>query len=214
MEQAKRSLMDFLESEVKDKPVIEAMSRVPREAFIPEPHRHSAYEDNPLPIGEGQTISQPFVVALMVSALELRQSDRVLEVGTGSGYQAAILGELAGEVITVERLASLADSARGALALLGYVNVCVKLAELRLGWQRKAPYDAIIVAAGAPRLPNELIDQVADNGRLVVPVGPPESQELLKITKSGSSHAIQSLGGCKFVPLIGEGAWDEPNLQE
>ncbi len=212
MEQAKRRLMDLLASQVKDEVVIAAMSRVPREAFVPESHKHAAYEDNPVPIAEGQTISQPFVVALMISALELRRSDRVLEVGTGSGYQAAILAELAREVITVERIATLADSARETLVLLGYKNVRVELAERRLGWMREAPYNAIIVAAGAPKLPQELVDQVADAGRLVMPVGSPESQELMKVTKSGDSRAVQNLGGCRFVPLIGEGAWDERSV--
>lgn len=209
MEQAKRRLMDLLASQVMDEPVIAAMSRVPREAFVPESRRHAAYEDNPAPIGEGQTISQPFVVALMISALELRQSDRVLEVGTGSGYQAAVLAELAREVITVERIKSLADSARERLVLLGYKNIQVRLAEQRLGWQREAPYNAVIVAAGAPKLPQELIDQLADAGRLVMPVGSPESQELMKLTNSGDSRAVENLGRCRFVPLIGEGAWDE-----
>jgi protein-L-isoaspartate(D-aspartate) O-methyltransferase len=196
---------------VGDPKVVEAMERVPREAFIPEDVRHLAYEDAPLPIGEGQTISQPFIVALMVSALELRRSDKALEVGTGSGYQAAILAELASRVVTVERVQTLADSARARLASLGYANVEVLLAGAQLGWPAEAPYDAIIVAAGAPKLPRELIDQLTVGGRLVVPVGSLDSQELMKVTRTQDGFSVRSLGPCRFVPLIGEGAWPQEN---
>ena len=188
------------------------MERVPREMFVPEESRHLAYEDVPLPISEGQTISQPYIVALMVQALELRRTDKVLEVGTGSGYQAAVLAGLADRVVTVERLGDLVDSARERLASLGYVNAEVALAESRLGWERDAPYDGIIVAAGAPKLPNKLMRQLADGGRLVVPVGSRDSQDLMKVCRSGGGYSVQTLGPCRFVPLIGEEAWPETQV--
>ncbi len=185
------------------------MERVPREAFVPASSARLAYEDIPLDIGEGQTISQPFIIAFMVSALEVRRTDRVLEIGTGSGYQAAVLAELAAQVITVERIRSLAESARERLGSLGYANIQVMLAESTLGWPRGAPYDAIIVAAAAPTLPRVLMGQLADGGRLVVPVGSRESQELMKVTRSAQTYSVRTLGPCRFVPLIGEGAWPE-----
>ena len=209
LEEAKRRLMDRLRSEVPDDRVIEAMERVPREMFVPEESRHLAYEDVPAPIGEGQTISQPLIVALMLRALELRRSDRVLEIGSGSGYQAAIMAELAGEVIGVERIGSLADSARERLTSLGYTNVEIVHAERRLGWRRSSPYDAIIVAAGAPKLPSELMEQMAVGGRLVIPVGSMESQDLMKVTRTSDAYSVLTLGPCRFVPLLGEGAWPE-----
>ena len=189
------------------------MERVPREQFVPEASRFQAYEDIPLPIEGGQTISQPYIVALMVQALELRQSDRVLEVGTGSGYQAAVLAELASRVITVERIASLAKTARERLKALGYTSVQVVLAEKALGWEGEAPYDAIIVAAGASKMPRALMEQLADGGRMVVPVGSLKSQELMKVTKSADSYSVTTLGACRFVPLIGEGAWPESETE-
>ena len=183
------------------------MERVPREEFVPEESRELAYEDAPQPIGEGQTISQPFIVAMMVAAVEVRQGDKVLEIGTGSGYQAAVLAEIAGEVISVERIDSLADSARVRLASLGYDNVWVEAAGDSLGRPEDAPYDAIVVAAGAPKLLRELMDQLSVGGRMVVPVGSLHSQELMKVTRSAESFGIATLGACRFVPLIGEGAW-------
>ena len=206
---AKRRLMERLRSEVPDDRVIEAMERVPREMFVPHECRHLAYEDVPAPIGEGQTISQPLIVALMLRALDLRRSDRVLEIGSGSGYQTAIMAELAREVIGVERIGSLADSARERLASLGYANVEIVYAERRLGWPRGAPYDAIIVAAGAPKLPHELMEQMAVGGRLVIPVGSMESQDLMKVTRTADAYSVCTLGPCRFVPLLGEGAWPE-----
>jgi len=185
------------------------MERVPREAFVPAASAKVAYEDAPLPIGEGQTISQPYIVAMMVSALELRRTDRVLEVGTGSGYQAAVLSCLASEVVTVERMASLADSARERLNTLEYSNVEVRLAGPELGWTRESPYDAIVVAAGAPRLARELIDQLVVGGRLIIPVGSKEAQELMKVSRTADGFSVRTLGSCRFVPLIGAGAWPE-----
>ena len=185
------------------------MERVPREAFVPIRLANRAYEDNPHPIGEGQTISQPFIVALMLDALEVRRSDEVLEIGAGSGYQAALLAELARSVVTTERIQALADMARRNIDRQGYDNVTVVHTSTGIGWQPEAPYDAIVVAAAAPRLPTELWDQLADKGRIVCPVGPPDKQHLLKIVRSGDSRSVQSLGGCQFVPLIGAGAWPQ-----
>ncbi len=209
MEDAKRRLFDRLWTEIRDKRVVEAMERVRREEFVPEGVRQLAYEDAPAPIRDGQTISQPYIVAMMLSALELRRTDRALELGTGSGYQAAILAELAAEVVSVERIPSLAESARKRLAFLGYTTVEVVMAEHRLGWPKAAPYDGIVVAAGAPRLPRELMDQMAIGGRLVVPVGSKHSQDLMKVRRSEESYSVETLGPCRFVPLIGEGAWAE-----
>jgi len=183
------------------------MARVPREYFVPPAQQRLAYEDIPLPIGFDQTISQPLIIALMTEALELTGSEKVLEVGTGSGYQAAILAELAGSVITVERLPALAETARRVLDKLGHNNVVVHLAEETLGWQREAPYGAILVTAAAPGVPADLLEQLAIGGRLVIPVGPRYTQELYKITRREGKNEVQKLGGCRFVSLIGKGAW-------
>ena len=207
--EAKRRLLDSIRSEVKDSRVIEAMERVPREAFVPEARLHLTYEDIPLPIGEGQTISQPFIVAIMISALELRRTDKVLEIGTGSGYQAALLAELAAKVISVERVEFLADSATRRLDALGYSNIEVRPATSELGWPEESPYDAIIVAAGAPTLPRGLINHLAIGGRMIIPVGSQDTQELMHVVRSESSFAVRTLGTCRFVPLIGAGAWPE-----
>lgn len=201
--------MERLKSEIADDRVIRAMERVPRESFVPAESKHMAYEDAPVPIGEGQTISQPFIVALMVQALELRQTDKVLEVGTGSGYEAAVLAEMASSVVTVERIASLADSARERLASLGYGNVDVVLVGEKLGWEAEAPYDAIVVAAAAPKLLRGLMEQMADGGRLVIPVGSMQNQELMKVSRSEDTYSVKTMGACRFVPLIGEDAWPE-----
>ena len=208
LERARDSLIRSLDHEIADKRVVEAMKRVPREAFVPPELRAAAYEDRPLGIGFGQTISQPFIVALMIQALELRGDEKVLEVGTGSGYVAAILAEIAQKVITVECIPQLAGSAGLALDTLGYDNIETHVAGGVLGWPEDAPYDAIIVSAGAPSVPETLVDQLAWNGRLVIPVGSRWQQELLKVTKLKTGNQVQSLGGCYFVPLIGEGAWD------
>ena len=198
-----------MRKDVDDPKVIKAMEVVDRAGFVPESSARLAYEDIPLPIGEGQTISQPYIVALMVSALELRRTDRVLEIGTGSGYQAAILAELASEVLSLERLPSLADSASRRLESLGYSNVEVRLAGRGLGWPEGAPYDAIIVAAGAPKLAKELMVQLAVGGRLVIPVGSQEGQELMSVHRTKDGFSVKTLGPCRFVPLIGEGAWPQ-----
>jgi protein-L-isoaspartate(D-aspartate) O-methyltransferase len=185
------------------------MARVPRERFVPLEEEHLAYEDIPLPIGLDQTISQPLIIAMMTEALELTGSEKVLEVGTGSGYQAAIIAELAHSVVTTERFPALADQARKVLDSLGYTNIEIYLAEETLGYQRKAPYDAIMVTAASPRVPTDLLAQLAIGGRMVIPVGSRNVQELYKVTKRQQKNIIQNLGGCRFVPLIGKGAWEE-----
>ena len=206
---ARAELIKHLSTEIRDKRVLEAMAHVPRECFVPPEEQHLAYEDMPLPIGLDQTISQPFIIAIMTEALELTGDDKVLEVGTGSGYQAAILAELSRLVITTERLPALAETARKVLDSLGYKNVVVHLAEESLGWQKEAPYNAIMVTAGAPRVPVDLLAQLAIDGRLVIPVGTRYVQELCKITKRRRKNIVQNLGGCRFVSLIGKDAWDK-----
>jgi len=208
-EAARARLIEHLSTEIKDERVLAAMSRIPRERFVPPEEQHLAYEDIPLPIGLDQTISQPFIVALMTEALELTGSEKVLELGTGSGYQLAILAELAQLVVTVERLPLLAEAAQRVLDSLGYTNIEVHLTEKALGWQAGAPYNAIIVTAGAPRVPATLLAQLAVGGRLVIPVGSRYVQELYKITKHRKKNTVQNLGGCRFVSLIGEDAWEE-----
>jgi protein-L-isoaspartate(D-aspartate) O-methyltransferase len=201
-------LVDYLSTKIEDERVLGAMSRVPRELFVPLEEKHLAYEDRPLPIRLGQTISQPYIVALMTSLLELTGQEKVLELGTGSGYQAAILAELAQLVITVERLPQLAEAAKVTLDNLGYKNIRVYIAEPTLGWPAEAPYEAIMVTAGAPRVPDSLLSQLAVDGRMVIPVGSRYEQDLYKITKLKDKNIIENLGGCRFVSLIGEGAWD------
>ena len=209
LEAARDRLIKHLSWEIADRRVVEAMSRVPREAFVPEEYYYAAYEDRPLSIGFGQTISQPFIVALMIQALELTGDEKVLELGTGSGYEAAILAELARRVVTTEPIAELVERARQALQKLGYSNVEVHLAEKTLGWLEEAPYDAIIVSAGAPSIPQILLGQLAWGGRLVIPVGSRWQQQLMKVTKLKEGNRTEDLGACYFVPLIGEGAWKE-----
>ncbi len=209
LDRAKANLIRNLDLEIADKRVVEAMKRIPREAFVPPELYHDAYDDRPLGIGFGQTISQPFIVALMIQALELKEDNKVLELGTGSGYVAAILAELVKQVITVECIPQLAESAKQVLEKLGYSNIEVHVAGRTLGWPEEAPYNAIIVSAGAPSIPLVLLEQLAWRGRLVIPVGSRWQQELLKVTKYRKGNRIENLGGCYFVPLIGEGAWEK-----
>ncbi len=208
-EAARAGLIKHLATEIRNERVLKAISRVPRERFIPPEERHLAYEDRPLPIGLDQTISQPYIIALMTESLGLTGKEKVLEIGSGSGYQTAILAELARLVVTVERLPALAKEAMSLLDSLGYKNIEVHLAEPTLGWPTEAPYDAIIVTAGAPKIPDSLLEQLVIGGRLVVPVGSRYEQELYKITKGRDKNVVRSLGGCRFVPLIGEDAWEE-----
>lgn len=194
---------------VRDPRVLEAMRTVPREAFVSEHLAESAYDDSPLPIGEEQTISQPYVVALMTEALEIRPEDTVLEIGAGSGYSAAILSRIAAEVYTVERHASLAREAEERLARLGYANVHILHGDGTLGWPEHAPYDAIVVAAGGPAVPPALLDQLAEGGRLVIPIGPdPRNQDLVRVRRRAEGGTVRELlGPVRFVPLIGAQGW-------
>jgi len=208
LERARENLLRYLSHEIADKRVVEAMKHVPREAFVSQEQYQAAYDDRPLGIGFGQTISQPFIVALMVQALELKGDEKVLELGTGSGYEAAILAELAQKVVTVECIPELAESAKQVLDKLSYSNIEVHVAGKTLGWPEEAPYDAIIVSAGAPTVPQVLLEQLTCNGRLVIPVGSRWQQDLLKVIKLRKGNKIENLGGCYFVPLIGEGAWE------
>ena len=194
---------------IRDAAVVRAMREVPREKFLPPEMERFAYDDGPLPIQAGQTISQPYIVAYMIEALELRGQERVLEIGTGSGYAAAVLSLCAAEVFTVERIPLLAESARDRLKSLGYRNVSVNLSDGTLGWQQHAPYDAIVVTAGAPEVPEELQEQLAKGGRLVIPVGPtPYMQSLVRVRKNAQGEIQrEELCAVRFVPLIGEQGW-------
>lgn len=193
---------------IHDPLVLKAMGKVPREAFVPKDLRESAYDDNPLPIREGQTISQPYIVALMTEALELKGSEKVLEIGTGSGYQAAILAEIAKEVYTVERVGSLSEKAEQILGSLGYANIHFKIFNGTLGWPEHSPYDAIMVTAGAPEIPESLIEQLGEGGRLVIPVGDRLGQDLLKIRKTRGKTTTEDMGAVRFVNLVGEHGWE------
>jgi protein-L-isoaspartate(D-aspartate) O-methyltransferase len=194
---------------VLDPAVLSAMRRVPREAFVPPHLARRAYADQPLPIGEGQTISQPYIVAMMTEAVRLRPGDRVLEIGTGSGYAAAILAEIVAEVFTVERLPRLAESARLRLAHLRYTNVQVRQGDGSEGWLEHAPFDAIVVTAGGPEVPPSLLKQLAVGGRLVMPVGSsPLVQQLVRVVRTDeTTYAREGLGDVAFVPLIGAEGW-------
>ncbi|MBW1997809.1 MAG: protein-L-isoaspartate(D-aspartate) O-methyltransferase [Deltaproteobacteria bacterium] len=194
---------------IRDKRVLEAMRKVPRHLFVEEALRGEAYNDHPLPIGYKQTISQPYIVALMTEALELKGTEKTLEIGTGSGYQTAILAELSEEVYSVERIGPLMESAKKLLSKLGYTNIFFKAYDGTLGWKEFTPYDAIIVTAGAPRIPEPLLEQMADGGRMVIPIGDRYSQELVKVVKQKDEYKQESLGGCRFVDLIGVHGWKE-----
>jgi protein-L-isoaspartate(D-aspartate) O-methyltransferase len=199
---------DIVERGVSDPNVAAAMRQVPREEFVLPGDRHRAYDDNALPIGRGQTISQPYVVALMLAALDLRPEDRLLEIGSGSGYAAAIASLICCEVIGLERVGPLADESADRLARLGYDRVTIRSVDGTIGWPDAAPYDAILVSAGAPEVPPSLLDQLAPGGRLVIPVGRTDrSQRLVRIVRTGTQFERTDLGGVAFVPLIGEEGW-------
>jgi len=195
---------------VADARVLRAMEKIPRHLFVDEGLLDQAYSDNPLPIGEKQTISQPYIVALMTEALELRGHEKVLELGTGSGYQAAILAELADRVFTIERIAALAQRARKLLESLNYYNVVFRVGDGTYGWREESPFDGILVTAGAPSIPRLLVEQLSIGGRLVIPVGGRYSQSLIKLTRLSENPddvKKEDLGGCRFVDLIGEFGW-------
>lgn len=194
---------------IRDERVIQAMLKVPRHRFVPSSLISLAYGDHPLSIGEGQTISQPYIVALMTEALAPKEHERVLEIGTGSGYQTAILAELCREVYTVERIPSLSKNAMKVLEELGYRNIKFGIGDGTLGWEEYAPFDGIIVTAGAPSFPAPLLNQLAEGGRLVIPCGDEFSQSLYKVTKRGNRIEEEDLGGCRFVKLIGAYGWKE-----
>ena len=194
---------------IRDPRVLSAFRTVPRHLFVSEALSEQAYGDYPLPIGEQQTISQPYIVAEMTQALELGQDDRVLEVGTGSGYQAAILAQIVYRVYTVERRRTLYMQTRNLFDKLNYHNIVTKYADGTKGWQEESPFDAIVVTAGAPEMPEVLINQLAEGGRLVIPVGNQHTQELIKIYRDKGSIQQTNLGGCRFVKLVGEHGWKE-----
>jgi protein-L-isoaspartate(D-aspartate) O-methyltransferase len=200
---------DLLGRGIHDPAVLAAMREVPREAFVDEGMRELAYEDGPLPISEGQTISQPYIVAYMTEALELSSSDRVLEIGTGSGYAAAVLSRIVCTVYSVERLEGLARSAQRRLEMLGYTNIVVHQGDGTLGWPEHAPYDAIVVTAGAPKVPKPLLGQLVIGGRLVIPVGASSClQNLVRVRRAGEhDYRTEELCGVRFVPLIGAEGW-------
>lgn len=200
---------DLIGRGIHDPAVLKAMREVPRETFVEERMQELAYEDGPLPISEGQTISQPYIVAYMTEALELSSSDRVLEIGTGSGYAAAILSRIVDTVYSVERLEGLARSARHRLEMLGYTNIVVHQGDGTLGWPEHAPYDAIVVTAGAPKVPKPLLGQLAIGGRLVIPVGASSYlQDLVRVRRVGEhDYRTEELCGVRFVPLIGAEGW-------
>ena len=207
LEAAHRKMMSELESRIRDSRVLDAFARTPREAFVPLAPREFVYGDHPLPIGFSQTVSQPYIVALMLQALSLEGNETVLEVGTGSGYQAALLAQLAARVITVERVPDLARDARRRLEILHFTNVRVETVKDMLGYPDLAPYDAIVVSAAAPRIPDSLVHQLTVGGKMVIPVGGREEQELKLVERRKRRPKIKNLALCRFVPLIGDGAW-------
>lgn len=197
---------------VTDEMVLQVMETVPRHEFVPLSLRDCAYQDEPLPIGAGQTVSQPYIVAYMTAALELKGTEKVLEIGTGCGYQAAVLAGLATQVYTVEFQPSLADPARERLERLGYGNVQVFTGDGSAGWPEHAPYDGILVAAAAPQVPHPLLEQLAKGGRLIVPVGNEDEQTLMTVTRRDQEMISKRLGACRFVPLLGRYGWRNASL--
>lgn len=194
---------------VKDERVLAVMRKIPRHEFLPEGIRGMAYNDSALPIGEGQTMSQPYMVALMTEFLGLKGTERVLEIGTGSGYQAAVLAELCQKVYSVERIKTVADKARATLDRLGYKSVAIKIYDGTYGWKEMAPYDAIVVTAGSPDVPAPLVEQLKEGGRMVIPVGDRYGQQLVTVVKTAEGTITERSIPCVFVPLIGNHGWKE-----
>ncbi|MBS3732362.1 MAG: protein-L-isoaspartate(D-aspartate) O-methyltransferase [Desulfobacterales bacterium] len=194
---------------VSDPKTLAAMRRVPRHLFVSEGLMDQAYNDHPLPIGEQQTISQPYIVAMMTEALQIDEDDRVLEIGTGSGYQAAVLAEIAHRVYTIERNRTLYQNARKVFENLGYFNIIARYSDGTIGWSEEAPFDAILITAGAPEIPKPLIDQLAMGGRMVIPVGSSLSQKMIKVVRDEQGIHQSELGGCRFVRLVGQYGWKE-----
>lgn len=192
---------------ISDPRVLKVMGKIPRHLFVEESLRDEAYTDGPLPIGSGKTISQPYMVAMMTEALELEGNEKALEIGTGSGYQAAVLAELCTHVYTIERLSDLQARAQKILESLGYHNISYKIYNGTLGWIEEQPFNVIMVTAGAPRIPHPLFEQLSNGGRMVIPVGDQSSQELIRVVKQGRKIVKENLGGCAFVPLRGEFGW-------
>lgn len=194
--------------QIHDPRVLGAMRNVPRHLFVPDELKPNAYEDRPLPIGNNQTISQPYIVALMVQALELKGSEKVLEIGTGSGYETAILAELCAQVFSIERLEDLAVAAQALLDRLGYRNVSIRVGDGTMGWQEHVPFDAIVVSASSPQIPRPLLDQLAPNGIFVLPMGEEELQSLVLLRKNKDGIKEEYLGECRFVKLRGAYGWE------
>lgn len=194
---------------IKDKNVIEAFRKVPREDFVDEEYKKSAYDDGPLPIGSGQTISQPYIVALMIDSLNLNADDKVLEIGTGSGYAAAVLSKIVNEVYTIEKIDKLAEKAKERFKKLNYTNISIKLGDGTLGWAENAPYDGIVVSAAAPHVPEALINQLAESGEIIIPVGEEGGVQRLKLIKKSKDGTIieENLDYVRFVPLLGENGY-------
>ena len=206
---ARRRLIDELRDKgIKDMAVLRALDLTPRHQFVPSGVRHRAYEDVPLPIGSGQTISQPWVHAIYLQTLALKGDEKVLEIGTGSGYQTVLLAHLCRHVYSIERIRALIETARDAITECGVRNVSLMVGDGTLGWPENAPYDAILVSAGSPEVPKPLLEQLAEGGRLMVPVGGREDQRLMEITRRGAQFEHRELSAVRFVPLVGEHGWD------
>ena len=207
-ERQRRQLIEAIRDQgIEDLEILRAFDLTPRHIFLPESAQHRAYEDAPLPIGFGQTASQPSLQALYLKLLKLQPTDRVLEIGTGSGYQTALLSHLAGHVYSVERIRELSQRARNIIDQLRLPNVALMVGDGTIGWSRYAPYDAILVAAGAPATPQALIDQLADGGRILIPIGTLDEQQLTMITKTGTGVTTEEVARCVFVPLLGKYGW-------
>jgi len=212
MQEFKKERLAMVEEQLRrrgisDLRVLDAMAKVPRHLFVPGNYQSAAYDDRPLPIGEGQTISQPYMVAVMTQSLELKGEERVLEIGTGSGYQTAILAEISQNVYTIERIPLLIERARKVLQEVGYTNISYRTGDGSKGWPQEAPFDGIVVTAGAPDTPQTLKSQLAEGGRLVIPTGPRYTQTLFKVTRKGDHFIEEDITGCVFVPLVGDFGW-------